>query len=70
MDYAVEAVRKTSTYEQAWEMLRPGGTLSAFGITGADDTIKIRPYDFVLGEKKITGSCAGVRERTGRKQSP
>jgi threonine dehydrogenase-like Zn-dependent dehydrogenase len=59
-DYVIEAVGKPETYEQAWEMLRPGGTLSAFGITGADDYIKIRPFDFVLGEKKITGSCAGA----------
>lgn len=59
-DYAIEAVGKTSTYEQAFAMLRRGGTLSAFGITGEQDTMKIRPFEFVLGEKKITGSCAGV----------
>ena len=40
-----------------------GGTLSAFGITGEQDTMKIRPFEFVLGEKKITGSCAGVGRR-------
>jgi threonine dehydrogenase-like Zn-dependent dehydrogenase len=60
VDYAIEAVGTTKTYEQAFEMLRSGGTLSAFGITGGDDFMQIRPFDFVLGEKKITGSCAGV----------
>ena len=41
-------------------MLRRGGQLSAFGITGEQDTMKMRPFEFVLGEKKVTGSCAGV----------
>lgn len=60
VDYAIEAVGTTQTYEQSFAMLRPGGTLSAFGITGGDDLMQIRPFEFVLGEKKITGSCAGA----------
>jgi len=60
VDYVIEAVGNVKTYEQAWEMLRPGGTMSAFGITGGEDIMQIRPFDFVLGEKKITGSCAGA----------
>ena len=59
-DYAVEAVGSVKTYEQAFAMLRRGGKLSAFGVTGERDEMKIRPFEFVLGEKKITGSCAGV----------
>jgi len=60
VDYAIEAVGSVKTYEQAFAMLRRGGRLSAFGITGEQDTMNIRPFEFVLGEKKITGSCAGV----------
>jgi 2-desacetyl-2-hydroxyethyl bacteriochlorophyllide A dehydrogenase len=60
VDYAIEAVGTTKTYEQAFAMLRKGGTLSAFGITGEQDIMQVRPFDFVLGEKKITGSCAGI----------
>jgi threonine dehydrogenase-like Zn-dependent dehydrogenase len=60
VDYAIEAVGTTKTYEQAFAMLRKGGVLSAFGITGEQDTMQIRPFEFVLGEKKITGSCAGI----------
>lgn len=60
VDYAIESVGKPATYEMAFAMLRRGGTLSAFGITGEDDEMTIRPFEFVLGEKKITGSCAGV----------
>jgi threonine dehydrogenase-like Zn-dependent dehydrogenase len=59
-DYVIEAVGKVQTYEQAFAMLRRGGQLSAFGITGDQDTMKMRPFEFVLGEKKVTGSCAGV----------
>ncbi len=59
-DYAIEAVGKVETYEQAFAMLRRGGKLSAFGITGEQDVMRVRPFEFVLGEKKVTGSCAGV----------
>jgi threonine dehydrogenase-like Zn-dependent dehydrogenase len=59
-DFVIEAVGTPATYEQAWAMTRRGGTLTAFGICHGDDTIKMKPFDFVLGEKKITGSCAGV----------
>jgi 2-desacetyl-2-hydroxyethyl bacteriochlorophyllide A dehydrogenase len=59
-DYVLEAVGNPVTYEQALNMVRPGGTIGAFGITGFDDTIKVRPYDLVLGEKRIIGCCAGV----------
>ncbi|HEY5587002.1 MAG TPA: alcohol dehydrogenase catalytic domain-containing protein [Ruminiclostridium sp.] len=59
-DYVIEAVGRSSTYEQAFQMLRRGGTLAAFGIAGEQETIEVRPYEFVLGEKKVTGSCAGV----------
>ncbi|MCX7029684.1 MAG: alcohol dehydrogenase catalytic domain-containing protein [Spirochaetes bacterium] len=59
-DFVVEAVGTPKTYEQAFEMVRPGGTIAAFGICAGDDTIKVRPYDLVLGEKTVVGSCAGV----------
>ncbi|MEJ2708448.1 MAG: alcohol dehydrogenase catalytic domain-containing protein [Anaerolineales bacterium] len=59
-DYVVEAVGSVKTYEQAFAMLRRGGTLSAFGIAEEQDAMSIRPFEFVLGEKKVTGSCAGV----------
>ena len=59
-DFVVEAVGTPRTYEQAFEMVRPGGTVVAFGICAGDDTIKIKPYDLVLGEKTVASSCAGV----------
>lgn len=60
VDYAIEAAGSVKTYEQAFAMLRRGGVLSAFGITGEEDAMTLRPFDFVLGEKKVTGSCAGI----------
>ncbi|MGM0432499.1 MAG: zinc-dependent alcohol dehydrogenase [Spirochaetota bacterium] len=59
-DFTVESVGTAKTYEQALAMLRPGGTMAAFGITGEEEEMRIRPADLVLSEKKITSSCAGV----------
>jgi threonine dehydrogenase-like Zn-dependent dehydrogenase len=59
-DFVVEAVGTPKTYEQAFQMSRPGGTIAAFGICAGDDAIKVKPYDLVLGEKTVVGSCAGV----------
>jgi threonine dehydrogenase-like Zn-dependent dehydrogenase len=59
-DYVVEMVGTPETYELAWSMVRPGGTLAAFGITGPEDIMRLKPFDVVLGERKIAGSCAGV----------
>ena len=59
-DYVIEAVGTPHTYQQAFDMVRPGGTVGAFGITAPEDTITIRPFDLVLGEKNVAGSCAGV----------
>ena len=58
-DYVIEAVGTPETYEQAFAMVRPGGVLAAFGITGVEDSMRIAPVDIVLGERTITGSCAG-----------
>ena len=59
-DYVIESVGTSQTYEQAFNMLRRGGKLEAFGITAGDDYARLSPYEFVLGEKKVSGSCAGI----------
>jgi len=59
-DYVLEAVGTVKTYEQAFQMVRNGGTVSAFGITGDKETMALHPFDLVLHEKKVTASCAGV----------
>jgi threonine dehydrogenase-like Zn-dependent dehydrogenase len=59
-DFVVEAVGTPATYQQAFAMSRPGGTVVAFGICAPDDTITIKPFDLVLGERTVASSCAGV----------
>lgn len=60
VDNVIEAVGTPATYEQAFQMLRRGGKLEAFGICAEDAAASLRPYEFVLGEKKVSGSCAGI----------
>ncbi len=59
-DYVLEAVGHPKTYEQAFDMVRRGGTVEAFGICAPDAKAALAPYEFVLGEKKVSGSCAGI----------
>jgi len=59
-DYVIEAVGMSKTYEQAFAMLRRGGKLEAFGICAEDDKAALSPFEFVLGEKQVSGSCAGI----------
>jgi 2-desacetyl-2-hydroxyethyl bacteriochlorophyllide A dehydrogenase len=59
-DFVVESVGTAETYEQSIKMVRPGGAIAAFGITEGDATVPINTFDFVLGELKMAGSCAGV----------
>lgn len=59
-DYVLEAVGSSKTYEQAMRMVRRGGTVEAFGICSDNDCASLRPMEFVLQEKKIHGSCAGI----------
>jgi threonine dehydrogenase-like Zn-dependent dehydrogenase len=65
VDYVIESVGSTKTYEDAFRMLRRGGKLEAFGIVPPGQTAKLEPYEFVLGEKKVSGSCAGIGNNWG-----
>ncbi|MCL1929366.1 MAG: alcohol dehydrogenase catalytic domain-containing protein [Treponema sp.] len=59
-DYVIEAVGNPRTYEQAFQMIRRGGHVEAFGIAAPNDPMSLPPFEFVLGEKKVAGSCAGI----------
>jgi len=59
-DYVIEAVGTPKTYEQAFQMIRRGGKVEAFGICAPNDNMALPPFEFVLGEKKVSGSCAGI----------
>lgn len=59
-DFVLEAVGSSKTYEQAFKMIRRGGKVEAFGICADDDYASLPPVSFVLEEKKVSGSCAGI----------
>jgi L-iditol 2-dehydrogenase len=59
-DYVLEAVGTPATYEQAFKMVRRGGVIEAFGVVQQGKTAAFEPFEFVLGEKKLRGSCAGI----------
>ena len=59
-DYVLEAVGTPATYEQAFRMVRRGGVVEAFGVVQQGRTAAFEPFEFVLGEKKLRGSCAGI----------
>jgi len=65
VDFVIEAVGSAKTYEQAFQMLRRGGKIEAFGIAPPGTTAALEPYEFVLGEKKVSGSCAGIGNNWG-----
>ena len=65
VDYVIESVGSEKTYEQAFKMLRRGGKLEAFGIVPQGRPAALEPYEFVLGEKKVSGSCAGIGNNWG-----
>ncbi len=56
LDYAFEAIGLAKTVEQAFGMIRPGGTAVAVGVTGENVTVPGRAF---LAEKKLIGSLYG-----------
>lgn len=59
-DMAIESVGHASLYAQALDLVRPGGHLAAFGLTGPDDRLPLPLLDTVLRENSIKGSVAGM----------
>jgi 2-desacetyl-2-hydroxyethyl bacteriochlorophyllide A dehydrogenase len=59
-DFVIESVGKVETYEMAFQMVRPGGRIMAFGIAEAGVTAKFEPFQMVLTELSMTGSVASA----------
>lgn len=55
-DFVIEAAGTIQTYEQAFKMVRRGGTIVAYGIPSQDATLSIRPFDFFMQEWKVIGA--------------
>ena len=61
-DVAIESVGRGPLYALALELIRPGGHVAAFGITGPDDALALPILDTVLRELSVKGSVAGMGE--------
>lgn len=59
-DVVIESVGLPRLYEQATRLIRKGGHIAAFGITGPDDALALNILDTVLSENSIKGSVAGM----------
>lgn len=61
-DIVIESVGHPALYQQATRLMRKGGHLAAFGITGAGDTLPVDILKTILEENSIKGSVAGMGE--------
>ncbi len=58
VEHAFEVVGSAATIRQAWDVLRPGGTVTVVGVTPQGADVVLPAIDF-LSEKTITGSYYG-----------
>jgi 2-desacetyl-2-hydroxyethyl bacteriochlorophyllide A dehydrogenase len=61
-DVVIESVGLPKLYSLAFQLIRPGGHVAAFGISGPGDTIPLELLQTVLRENSIKGSVAGMGE--------
>jgi len=61
VDYSFEAIGKSQTVRQAFDMLAMGGTATVIGMVPSKDVVELRGIDF-LQEKKLQGSMMGSNQ--------
>ena len=61
VDYSFDAIGAKSTAEQAFDMIRPGGTATIVGLIPEGGKIELDGVGFI-DEKKIQGSCMGSNQ--------
>lgn len=61
-DMVIESVGSAALYRQANRLMRKGGHLAAFGLTGAGETLPVDILQTILEENSIKGSVAGMGE--------
>ncbi|MDU8946535.1 zinc-dependent alcohol dehydrogenase [Ovoidimarina sediminis] len=59
-DIVIESVGHPALYAQAMTLMRKGGHLAAFGLTGAGETLPVDILETILRETSIKGSVAGM----------
>ena len=62
VDLTIESVGKPELYSLALEIIRPGGHIAAFGLTGETEILSINLLETVLNENSIKGSVAAMGE--------
>lgn len=60
VDVVIESVGQPLLYRQALGMMRRGGHLAAFGLTGPDAALELPILDTILHENSVKGSVAGM----------
>lgn len=61
VDHAIEAVGSVGTVEQAFAMLRPGGTATVVGLMATGSVISV-PSDVLFFERKLQASVMGSND--------
>lgn len=61
-DLVIESVGSPRLYAQAFDLMRKGGHLAAFGIAGPGETVPLGLLRTVLEETSVKGSVAGMGE--------
>ncbi len=59
-DVVIESVGLPALYQQATQLIRKGGHVAAFGLTGAGETLPLDILTTILQENSIKGSVAGM----------
>lgn len=61
-DLVIESVGSARLYALAFELIRKGGHVAFFGLTGPDDDVPVNILKTVLQENGLKGSVAGMGE--------
>ncbi|MCB1337608.1 MAG: alcohol dehydrogenase catalytic domain-containing protein [Maritimibacter sp.] len=61
-DVVIESVGRPALYQAAMGLMRRGGHLATFGLTGPEATLPVNILDTILQENSIKGSVAGMGE--------
>ena len=59
-DVVIESVGNIALYKQAQKLMRKGGHLAVFGLTGAGETLPVDILQTILTETSLKGSVAGM----------
>ena len=59
-DLAIESVGSPALYAQAVKLIRKGGHIAAFGLTGPEAVLPLNILETILQETSVKGSVAGM----------